>query len=343
MKKKNLLMTVIAIFGLATITMAQVPSYVPTNGLVGWWPFNGNANDESGNNLHGNVIGATLTTDRLGNSSSAFNFNVTNWSWGAGGDEIYIPFNSIMNVSNITVSAWFRRNTDGTSNQGMTVLNRFQYGYSNPNGQTWGMTLDQNSSLLMKTWILQAAPNNSQTSIENVGPFIELNSWQNVIFTFDGLSLKQYVDGILVDTDVLAGFTLNTNGNSGISIGVSDQANGHWSPFGGQIDDIGIWNRALTQKEITDLYNANTVSINENIQSKLFSVFPNPAQGLINIKADSKLIGDVYSIYDNTGRVVLTGKINSENTTIELGNLSGGIYMFGVGEDMKQTFKVIKE
>ena len=48
MKKKNLLMTAIAIFGLATITMAQsVPSYVPTNGLVGWWPFNGNSNDES--------------------------------------------------------------------------------------------------------------------------------------------------------------------------------------------------------------------------------------------------------------------------------------------------------
>jgi hypothetical protein len=35
--------------------MAQVPSYVPTNGLVGWWPFNGNANDESGNGNNGTV------------------------------------------------------------------------------------------------------------------------------------------------------------------------------------------------------------------------------------------------------------------------------------------------
>jgi hypothetical protein len=40
MKMKNLLMTTIAIFGLATISIAQtVPSYVPTSGLVGWWPF----------------------------------------------------------------------------------------------------------------------------------------------------------------------------------------------------------------------------------------------------------------------------------------------------------------
>ena len=87
----------------------------------------------------------------------------------------------------------------------------------------------------------------------------------------------------------------------------------------------------------------NNVGINEFTQDNLFSVFPNPAQSVINVKADSKLIGSAYTIYDNTGKVVLTGKLNSQNTTIELGNLSGGIYMFSVGENMKQTFKVIKE
>ena len=61
-----------------------------------------------------------------------------------------------------------------------------------------------------------------------------------------------------------------------------------------------------------------------------------------NTKADSKLIGSVYSIYNNTGRVVLTGKLNSQSTTIELSNLSGGIYISSVGENMKQTFKIIK-
>ena len=73
------------------------------------------------------------------------------------------------------------------------------------------------------------------------------------------------------------------------------------------------------------------------------SVFPNPAENKINVKADATLVGSVYTVYDNTGKVVLSGKINSENTVIELGNLSGGIYMFSVGENMKQTFKVIKE
>ena len=105
----------------------------------------------------------------------------------------------------------------------------------------------------------------------------------------------------------------------------------------------------ITSSSCTDTSNTailtvnNNIGINETIQENLFSVFPNPAQSLINIKADSKFIGQIYSIYDKTGRVVLTGKLNSENTTIELGNLLGGIYMFSVGENMKQSFKVIKE
>ena len=76
MKMKNLLLTAVATLGLTAATMAQnVPSYVPTNGLVGWWPFNGNANDESGNGINGSVNGAILATDRIGNLNDAYSFN----------------------------------------------------------------------------------------------------------------------------------------------------------------------------------------------------------------------------------------------------------------------------
>jgi hypothetical protein len=75
MKMKNLLLVIIATLGLTASTMAQnLPNYVPANGLVGWWPFNGNANDESGNGSNGTVNGATPTTDRNGNENSAYNF-----------------------------------------------------------------------------------------------------------------------------------------------------------------------------------------------------------------------------------------------------------------------------
>ena len=55
---------------LALPAAAQVPSYVPTDGLVGWWPFNGNANDEIGNGNDGVVNGATLTEDRNGDAGT---------------------------------------------------------------------------------------------------------------------------------------------------------------------------------------------------------------------------------------------------------------------------------
>ena len=75
MKAKILLLIGTALLFFAVTTMAQVPSYVPSNGLVGWWPFSGNASDLSGNGNNGTVTGATLTTDRNGNVNAAYSFN----------------------------------------------------------------------------------------------------------------------------------------------------------------------------------------------------------------------------------------------------------------------------
>ena len=245
---------IVAIVFASNVMAQNIPSYVPKDGLVGWWPFNGNANDESGNGNHGTVTGATLTADRNGVANKAYNFDVSHWSWGSGGDIIFIPYNSSFNTDKISVSVWVKRTTNGTQNQGLTILNRYQYGYSSPNGQTWGIGVDQNSSFNIKTAVIQASNANDQAVIENVGPVMNINLWYQIIFTFDGVDLKQYVNGVLTDIDQKSGFTLNKLGNSGISIGVSDQANGRWGPFGGQIDDIAIYNRALSQQEISALY-----------------------------------------------------------------------------------------
>ena len=79
MIKKSVLLTALAIAGFAVTSLAQtVPNYVPSNGLVGWWPFNGNATDESINTNDGTVNGATLTADRFGNANSAYSFQNQN-------------------------------------------------------------------------------------------------------------------------------------------------------------------------------------------------------------------------------------------------------------------------
>ena len=84
---KFLLFTVI-VFTFTSNVFSQVPNYVPTNGLVGYWPFNGNANDESGNGNNGTVNGATLTTDRFGSANSAYSFDgINDYIIANGGDQ----------------------------------------------------------------------------------------------------------------------------------------------------------------------------------------------------------------------------------------------------------------
>lgn len=439
MKTKVSFLTIVATLGLAIITTAQtLPSNVPTSGLIGWWAFNGNANDASGNNLNGVVTGALLTSDRLGNLNSAYNFNYLNWSWGSGGDKIFIPYNQIMNTTNLSVSAWVNRSSNGYLNQGHTIINRFQFGYSNPNGQAWQIVAEAAPSSLIKTQVLQAAPNNNQVNIVNTGPILTQNSWFHICMTFNGTSVKQFVNGVLVDSIPANSLALNSVGNSGISIGVSDQANGHWGPFDGKIDDIGIWNRALTTQEIALLYNEcqltfisqpssqiinintnvdfiavssdpnstyqwqtdlgvgfqnlnsvgqysgttndtmtvsnvsiinnnqpfrcitnsgscfdtsdiailtinNNVGIIENPRSNLFSVFPNPTQSIINLKVESILLDSDYRVYNSVGNVVLSGKVESEITTIEFSNLPIGIYLINVGQNLNGAHKIVKK
>ncbi len=90
-------------------------------------------------------------------------------------------------------------------------------------------------------------------------------------------------------------------------------------------------------------FNGISVGINENTNDNSLSVYPNPIQSVVNVKADTKLIGSDYTIYDNMGKKVLSGKIIAEITSVEMENLSAGIYLFSVGENVKHTFIVIKK
>ena len=87
---------------LTLLTQTSALAQVPSTGLVGYWPFNGNANDESGNGNNGTVNGATLTTDRLGNANSAYSFNGTT-------QEIVVPNSPSLNFETanaFTISYW---------------------------------------------------------------------------------------------------------------------------------------------------------------------------------------------------------------------------------------------
>jgi len=329
MKAKNLLMTAITIFGILPTNIAQIPSYVPTNGLVGYWPFNGNANDASGNGYNGTVNGATLTIDRFGNANTAYSFNgINNFI------EVLDALPLRLADTDFTISVWFQYSSS-LNNQSLLSKRTDQF----QNGWTLGIaggTLPQDSA----GFVVHQVSGGADPKIWSQG-VIPTNSWQQVlvVYSLATQTIKFYHNNVLGNTETNFP-SPNSNTNANLLIG-----NNNIQPYFmlGQIDDIGIWNRALTEEEITSLYSGSPLDINEDLQSNLFSVFPNPAQNVINVNIDAKLLGSVFTIYDNIGKAVKTGKLNSVNTTIELNDLSSGIYTFSVGENKKQTFKVVKE
>jgi hypothetical protein len=243
MKKKNLLMTVIAIFGLATITFGQtVPSYIPTSGLVGWWPFNGNANDQSGNGNNGSVNGASLTFDRFGQTSTAYSFDGIN-------NFIQVNNAAIFNLVNgHSISVWFKPNSIHQA----VIIEKFNQTNGLGDG---GPQLVLRSNQLVDFSIFH----------NNTGNFVYSNIpstnqlWHHIVATWNGNLIRLYQNGLLTDSIPLS-VTLNQC-NEPMMIGKrSFQNDLH---FDGVIDDIGMWNRALTQLEITNLYNA--VNCNNNL------------------------------------------------------------------------------
>jgi hypothetical protein len=123
------------------------------------------------------------------------------------------------------------------------------------------------------------------------------------------------------------------------------------SSFDPLLSGFGLHNVVYSYTDANSCVNSATLimtvnlctGVNDITAENLFTVYPNPVTTEINIKSDVSLIGSIYTIYDNAGKLVLSGKINSENTLIELGNLPGGIYLLYVGDKTSRTFKVVKE
>jgi hypothetical protein len=85
------------------------------------------------------------------------------------------------------------------------------------------------------------------------------------------------------------------------------------------------------------------LGLDDFILTKGMTIYPNPASDIISVKINPLLLGQTYKITDQIGRLVLTDKLKSEITSINISELPFGIYFFTIGEQIKQTFKVMKK
>jgi chitinase len=225
------------IFG--NIIYPQVPNYVSSTGLVAWWSFTGNASDSSGYGLHAVVSGATLTTDRFGVANKAYSFNGTS-------SKITAATSTLLNLANNrTVSVWVK-STDSTSDAG--IVGNLSNGH---NG--YQMMLRSTGKLAAREDNWSAGANNPPTNgwdyaNSTNSNYLNDNTWHHVISVRKNDTTSLYIDGVL-QNNILTTIIPNFNSSS-IIIG---STNGLSQYFKGIIDEVGIWNRALTPLEITKL------------------------------------------------------------------------------------------
>ena len=214
---------------------------IPRDGLVGWWPFNGNANDESGNGNHGTINGPTLTTDRYGNQNEAYDFDGINDN---------ISLSNVPFINQITLSFWINIPFDGG---GITIVQNCPFFPYNTSFATSSLPTNYHQYILYSN----NCPLTAQNYYLNHSGSI-VNSWHNLVYTIDKNSdCRLYFDGIFQGLYNGSNFENCSNKNTNLRFGGNWVSNDpQW--FKGKLDDIGIWNRALTQEEITSLYNRGT-------------------------------------------------------------------------------------
>jgi len=212
-----------------------------TDGLVGMWSFNGQdvdwdsntAYDRAGQGYNGTISGARSTVGKVGQAMDFF------------GTKHYVGMGNIYTSmgmrTNLSVAGWFKTDTlaQPDENQG-TVFSKTQYSVDN---RMW--TAYVNSSGI--NWYIYDDNNTAYGQFTS----ITLNEWHHFVGIFDSGTQSFYVDGVLVDSDV-RGFSNLNESSANVYIGVADSGVNHW--FDGQIDEVRIYDRALSADEVKQLY-----------------------------------------------------------------------------------------
>jgi hypothetical protein len=202
----------------------------PDSSLVGFYAFNGNAYDYSDNTNNGSNSGAVATTDRFGNTNGAFYF------MGDGSAYISIPDSPSLDITNcITLTAWFKTAGGGYAQPRILTKGVYQLG------------LEDTSSNPQIFFDIQPISPGVVTST-NVS--LNLNNWIFVAGTYDGQYMKIYTNGVIAGQISQTG-SIGTNSEPvGIGMNLDDDSD----YFNGDINDVRIYNRALSQAEIQQLY-----------------------------------------------------------------------------------------
>jgi hypothetical protein len=194
-----------------------------TNGLVAWYPFNGNANDATGYGNNLTVNGPVLSTNQSGLANSSYIFN-NNTITG-------IVTNCPVSASDRTLSVWINTTDPGSGG------NLATWGIEST-GQRFGLCVHGSRPYFV----------GSNSDLQGTHTVAD-GLWHLIVATYSSGTLTLYVDG---QPDSSTGLALNTVGNRLV---LGADTGGGAAFYLGLADDVRIYNRALTTNEVNQLYN----------------------------------------------------------------------------------------
>lgn len=248
------------------------------SGLVIYYPFDGNTADSSGNNIHGNLLGATPSEDRMGRLDRAIAFD---------GIDDYLETDSSEMVDTmlapISVSAWVKIDALGQSDfiplisKSVSSALHFRY-------------------LLLRTSELVIAPYPFCNGYSHRG-VNKLGEWFFFSAVQDTDSVFLFLDGLPVDTFFCSN-SLQPNQHP-LRLGLD--AHGVAEYFQGSMDEFRLYNRRLTPEEVLELRDFTITSAKSVLKGANVALFPNPAPGAFTLTSPTAAIQSL-ALYDLTGR-----------------------------------------
>ena len=283
---------------------AQPPAYVPTQGLLAWWGME-NANDATANGNTLTAFNLTPTTNRFGNANSAYSFD---------GTTSYLTRSSFghtfSQAGSFSVSIWIKK---ATTTAGVAIMS----GSTASLNFVWLFQCDTSKGIFgtnkqQSAWFWTNATTN-----------YVINEWEHYVGVYTTNTMTLYKNG------VLQGSTNNTHTNvsqTNLPIWIGRGVSGN--NFNGSIDDIGIWNRALTATEVAALYQSS-LSV-DAVSASVVKVYPNPADDFLQLEIATQEAGKTYQIMDELGRIVASDILTSPKIAIT--TLNSGVYFLKIGE-----------
>ena len=295
-------------------------------GLIADYPFDGNSNDISNNNNNGTVVNAVLTTDRFGNPESAYEFDGTAYISVASSNSLNSPKRELTQCAWVQITQWgWSGNTFVPIIMKSDVFNyNFQYRLA-----------------VSESYLITSINNWDNSAYANFTP--QLNVWYFVATVLNNDSVASYVNGNLLSSYPIIPGPINYDAKP---LEIGRDMPGAEEDFFGKIDDIKIYNRALSYEEIFNLYQfGSTTSIDNNNQIlmtpnefKLDQNYPNPFNPSTKISWKLPVSShQTLKVYDVLGNEVSTlvdenkpaGSYEVEfKTSVANFQLASGIYFY---------------